>query len=465
MAYYAYGCSSLESLAVPDTSGLETVGSNFMAYYAQNCSSLTELVLPAVGWFKDNNVSWNVPSGRLGILKGRVLDSSDLSDWKALTVSGKTLYTNYIRNPELVYCEDVEPAQGEAHITATSKLSVSGRKIAKAEVRFTADSELSAEGRKVAKAEVRFTDDSELSAEGRKVAKAEVRFTADSELSAEGRKVAKVRFSADSELSAEGRKVAKAETPVTAMTTVLTGETEVVEEDREMSLGLYPPMAKSPVTYLAEPINESVTTIIVDDISKLPDPPNIATIGDREDSETIRYGGKTGNSLIFVTRGFEGDAKEWSAGTPIANVPCAQHIRALQEKYEAHVDNTAADDVHGLLSGGFIIEESGSNDYGSWVRWSNGLQVCWGSKAFPGEGWTGSGDKWYLTGQSLTFPVTFDSAPIFLGTTQDAQIALRSAKLASFNTRTSGVISMSFNGWGTAPNDFYLRWLAIGWWK
>lgn len=97
-----------------------------------------------------------------------------------------------------------------------------------------------------------------------------------------------------------------------------------------MSLGLYPPMAKSPVTYLAEPINESATTIIVDDISKLPDPPNIATIGDREDSETIRYGGKTGNSLTSVTRGFEGDAKEWSAGTPIANVPCAQHIRALQ---------------------------------------------------------------------------------------------------------------------------------------
>ena len=113
-----------------------------------------------------------------------------------------------------------------------------------------------------------------------------------------------------------------------------------------MPLGLYPPMAKSPVTYLAEPINESATTIIVDDISKLPDPPNIATIGDREDSETIRYGGKMGNSLTSVTRGFEGDAKEWSAGTPIANVPCAQHIRALQEKYEAHVDNTT--DAHGI---------------------------------------------------------------------------------------------------------------------
>jgi len=243
-----------------------------------------------------------------------------------------------------------------------------------------------------------------------------------------------------------------------------------------MPLGLYPPMAKSPVTYLAEPINESATTIIVDDISKLPDPPNIATIGDREDSETIRYGGKRGNSLTSVTRGFEGDAKEWSAGTPIANVPCAQHIRALQKKYEAHEANTTdahgidehiaatpEDNVHGLA--GAVIVDAGSNENGSWVRFGNGIQICWGSKIFPGEGWTGSENKWWLTGQSLTFPVPFDSAPTFLGTTQDAQIALRSAKLANFNVGKSAVSNMSFNGWGTSTNNFYLHWLAIGWWK
>jgi uncharacterized protein YceK len=110
MNFYARGCSKLTSLDVPDTSSLTSVGSDFMNYYAWGCSSLTELVLPAVGWFKDNNVNWNVPSGRLGVLKGRVLDSSDLSGWQALTVSGKTLYTNYIRDPNLVYYASVEPA-------------------------------------------------------------------------------------------------------------------------------------------------------------------------------------------------------------------------------------------------------------------------------------------------------------------------------------------------------------------
>ena len=153
-------------------------------------------------------------------------------------------------------------------------------------------------------------------------------------------------------------------------------------------------------------------------------------------------------------------------------------FEAHLDQYEAHVDNTtdahgidehfdatAEDDVHGLLSGGFIIEDFGSNDNGSWVRWSNGLQVCWGSKTFPGEGWTGSGDKRYLTGQSLTFPVTFDSVPTFFGTTQDSSIAARSAKLASFNVSTSAVSNMAFNGWGTTSSSFYLYWLAIGWWK
>ena len=119
----------------------------------------------------------------------------------------------------------------------------------------------------------------------------------------------------------------------------------------------------------------------------------------------------------------------------------------------------------GGLVGPVPVVESGSNSNGSYIKWSNGLQVCWGSNAFPGEGWAGSGDKWHLTGQSLTFPATFDSNPKFLGTTQDGSIAARSAKLANFSLGTSAVTNMAFNGWGTASSSFYLHWLAIGWWK
>jgi len=42
---------------------------------------------------------------------------------------------------------------------------------------------------------------------------------------------------------------------------------------------------------------------------------------------------------------------------------------------DEHVAATAEDDVHGLA--GAVIVDSGSNENGSWVRFGNGLQVCW----------------------------------------------------------------------------------------
>ncbi len=124
-----------------------------------------------------------------------------------------------------------------------------------------------------------------------------------------------------------------------------------------MPYGLYPPMPRSPVTYLTNGIDDSITTIKVDDITKLPTAPNIATIGEGADSETIRYEDKSADSLTGVTRGFEGEAKVWSKGTPIANVPCAQHIGALQEAVdgiEGRVEEaigTAMDDVQSAIDG------------------------------------------------------------------------------------------------------------------
>ena len=98
MYFYASECSSLTSLSVPDTSGLTSVGGDFMLAYAYGCSSLTSLILPdSTGWFGSNNVDWSVPSGRLDYLYGYAPDSTSQTAWRALTVSGKTLYTNYIR--------------------------------------------------------------------------------------------------------------------------------------------------------------------------------------------------------------------------------------------------------------------------------------------------------------------------------------------------------------------------------
>ena len=112
---YAYNCSSLTSLSVPDTSRLTTVGDGFMVYYAGGCSSLTSLLLPSTtGWFTSNDVSWSVPSARLGYLKGYAPNSTAQTAWQALTVSGKTLYINYIQSED-----DVESTATGSNYTLT----------------------------------------------------------------------------------------------------------------------------------------------------------------------------------------------------------------------------------------------------------------------------------------------------------------------------------------------------------
>jgi len=107
MRLYAYSCTALTSLSVPDTSGLTSVGDYFMASYASGCSSLTSLILPsATGWFTSNNVSWGVPSTRLGSLKGYAPNATSQTAWQALTESGKTLYTNYIQSSSYVKVQE-----------------------------------------------------------------------------------------------------------------------------------------------------------------------------------------------------------------------------------------------------------------------------------------------------------------------------------------------------------------------
>ena len=89
---------------------------------------------------------------------------------------------------------------------------------------------------------------------------------------------------------------------------------------------MFNPMVNSPATILTNPIGSSDTTITIEDGSILPIGPNLATIGLDADAETVRYSsifGKTvGEITTFelsgVTRGFQGTAREWNAGTPIS---------------------------------------------------------------------------------------------------------------------------------------------------
>jgi len=95
---------------------------------------------------------------------------------------------------------------------------------------------------------------------------------------------------------------------------------------------LYPAMVNSPQTELASAIDAVQTTIPVLDASKLPDAPNLAVIGMDETAETILYTGKSGNTLTGVTRGFQGTAKSWVAGTKVARNFTAYDWNTLLDK-------------------------------------------------------------------------------------------------------------------------------------
>lgn len=84
---------------------------------------------------------------------------------------------------------------------------------------------------------------------------------------------------------------------------------------------MYPAIANSPGTELSADIAAADTTISVLDASKLPEAPNLITVGSDETAETVLYTGKTGNDLTGCTRGFNGTAaKGWSTGAKVARL-------------------------------------------------------------------------------------------------------------------------------------------------
>jgi|GEM_PF-6772529 len=83
---------------------------------------------------------------------------------------------------------------------------------------------------------------------------------------------------------------------------------------------MYPFENESRITQITNVTPINADTIPIADVSALPSAPNLATIFDKFGTtiETVRYGGKDGNFLTAVERGFNGTtAQSWAAGTDI----------------------------------------------------------------------------------------------------------------------------------------------------
>lgn len=102
---------------------------------------------------------------------------------------------------------------------------------------------------------------------------------------------------------------------------------------------MYEAKVNSPSTILSSSITDSQTTIELEDATVLPDAPNLLTIGDGEDAETCRYTNIDGNT-VTVEREFEGDAKGWDTGTPVARNFTAYDHNAFKDNINNLKDKT-----------------------------------------------------------------------------------------------------------------------------
>ena len=125
------------------------------------------------------------------------------------------------------------------------------------------------------------------------------------------------------------------------------------------------------------------------------------------------------------------------------------------------VGKDAAGQVVGLDMG---VAEVGQNANGSYVRWNNGLQMCWiFQRSWPGSATNQThGQEFTSPNLSWTYPKPFIQGPIFFGGAS-GQREVKSNKPTGGNV----LISMAFRVYRSVSSDADADvWLgAIGWWK
>lgn len=122
---------------------------------------------------------------------------------------------------------------------------------------------------------------------------------------------------------------------------------------------MYEGIPFSPQVALAEKIGAADTVIKVTDISAFPDGPSYATIGTDETGETILYAAKTVDALSGCTRGVEGKAKSWPAGSSIARNFTNKDFEAIHENIRKNQTGKVDKDAESTVSFSFGCDEGG----------------------------------------------------------------------------------------------------------
>ena len=126
-----------------------------------------------------------------------------------------------------------------------------------------------------------------------------------------------------------------------------------------------------------------------------------------------------------------------------------------------HLAEDAADDVHGLQ--GKVIDESGSNSNGRYVKFSDGTQICYFYNDVGTVNITTPHGEFYGSGNlSWNFPAPFHNYPIFAGTTF---VTGYIAGIKVYPMGRSSSLYRIVNPYSRTPDDVCVLLIAIGRWK
>lgn len=144
----------------------------------------------------------------------------------------------------------------------------------------------------------------------------------------------------------------------------------------------------SPVTTTSSAITETDLTIPLNAPGALPAAPNLATLYDDSNFETVLYTSKDATSITVDSRALEGVARAWGSGTKVSRLITAKDHDTFKYNFEniagADVDfddtsffDTAPDVATALnaLSSAGVVDEGSTAD-GDYIRYENGWQIC-----------------------------------------------------------------------------------------
>lgn len=113
---------------------------------------------------------------------------------------------------------------------------------------------------------------------------------------------------------------------------------------------MYPAQVNSPETTLSNNINNTTASIPVVNASLLPSAPNLLTIGDGDEAETVLMTNKVGNNLT-VTRGIQGTTKSWDSGTAIRRMFTAYDHDTFKANIEdLNTNKSSSTHTHGNIT-------------------------------------------------------------------------------------------------------------------